>query len=329
MRHIICHIYDTCVIIVNEMEGALMTLEQIYTFLAICRLGSFQKAAEELYLPNPTVSHRITQLEKGLGKSLLIRSKTKILLTEEGKAFLPHAQRVVDDIQQGKQSVKQLQNGEHGMLSVGCSISFADSLMSQLVIGFMEKYPNISVRVYAYSTGEQLRMIKNREFQVSLCRYSANEPALMFRKMFSEPVQLIISPEHSFASRPSVTLEDIFLEQMVVYQLDTHYRKMLDVTLQQLNLHYKYKFETNNLQLIKNIVQRNLGVFLTAPLIVRQELDSGLFRAIPIRQNPLPEDQVFLAYLPGELNSLDYLFVEHITSELGGEQSQLKSQFLG
>jgi DNA-binding transcriptional LysR family regulator len=96
-----------------------MNLEQIKTFLTVYQLGSFQKASEQLFLPQPTVSHRIHQLEKSVGKRLIVRRKSGNQLTLEGKAFYPYALQILQVLAQGKIAVDKAAKQEEVRLEIG------------------------------------------------------------------------------------------------------------------------------------------------------------------------------------------------------------------
>ncbi|RCW48323.1 LysR family transcriptional regulator [Paenibacillus prosopidis] len=293
-----------------------MNLEQISTFLTVYQSGSYKKAAELLYLPQPTVSHRINQLEKELGKSLLLRGKGKVKLTEEGKAFLPYARRILGAIKEGQEAVERVGEGATGKLSIGCNNSFAAYVLPNVMDSFTRDYPHVSIKVYTYASSELVRLMKNQHFQLGITRYTSNDSGMIYRPILSEHVMLLVSPEHRFAKRSSVKLEEILQEPILTYPKETQYRKMIDVTLNQFNLTYQAKLETNNLQLIKHFLKRNAGVFLSGRTYMMNEIKEKELVQVEIENNPFPLSQVFIAYRENELHSLDYLFIKHFEERI-------------
>jgi DNA-binding transcriptional LysR family regulator len=287
-----------------------MNLEHIQTFLTVYRVGSYTKAAEQLFLPQPTISHRVSQLEKLLGKSLLIRRKGSIKLTEEGKAFLPYAQMILGASQKGKEAVESIGLGATGTLSIGCNNSFAH-VLPEIMDSFTAEYPHISIQVYCYATKELIRMMKNQQFQLCITRYASNDSGIVYRPVYSEQTMLFVSPRHEFANRECVSLEEISKQPLITFTKESQYRKMIDVTLSQMNMTYHVKYETNNLQLIKHFLKREMGVCLTGNLTMRNEVKQKELVQLEIEHNPFPSTQVFVASLDKELNSLDYLFFKH------------------
>jgi DNA-binding transcriptional LysR family regulator len=293
-----------------------MNLDQIITFLTVYQMGNYQKAADHLYLPQPTISHRITQLERDLGKALLIRGKGNVKLTEEGKAFLPHARRILGALQEGKDAVEKVMLGETGKLSIGCTNVFAAHVLPELLDSFLEIYPQISIKVYSYAPTELLRLMKNQYFQIGITNFTSNDSQIIYRPVFSEQTRLFVSPQHPFASCDSVSLEEILKEPLIVYPKETSSRKMIDATLSQFNLTYHTKVETNNLQLIIHFIKKNTGVFLSGSLTLRQEIESKQLVQVEIKNNPFPLSHIFLAYPDVDLNSLEHLFIKHFEEQI-------------
>jgi DNA-binding transcriptional LysR family regulator len=296
-----------------------MNLDQIITFLTVYQMGNYQKASDRLYLPQPTISHRISQLEKDLGKSLLIRGKGNVKLTEEGKAFLPHARRILGALQDGKEAVERVALGETGKLSIGCTNVFAAHVLPDVIDTFTQLYPHISIKVYSYAPAELIRMMKNQYFQLGITSYTSNDSQIIYRPVHSEDTKLFVSPNHSFARMKSVPLEQILKEPMITYPKETSYRKSIDLTLSQYNMTYHPRYETNNLQLIIHFLKRNKGIFLSGSLAMRKEIKAGELIQLEIDNNPFPQSQVFITYPEGELNSLDFLFIEHFNNQINNQ----------
>lgn len=288
-----------------------MNFDQVITFLSIYQSGSYMKAAEQMYVPQPTVSHRIKQLEADIGHPLFIRDKRGVTLTEEGRTFLPFAQKIVNSYSEGKEAVSRLKQGLQGKLTIGCNNSFAGSALPECLEAFILRYPGVDIQVLSYSTKDQIRRIKDKEFQLGITRYSVNDPQLSFQQVYEEQVKLIVSPEHPFAGHGEIDIRSILKQRLILYQSDTLYRQTIDLSLSQHNLQYDLKFETNNLHLIKYMVRRNFGVFISGPLFMRDELNRGEVQAIRIADNPFPASRTYLMFRADELNSLDHLFRAH------------------
>jgi DNA-binding transcriptional LysR family regulator len=294
-------------------------MDQILTFLGVYHTGSFQKAADHLYLPQSTVSNRIKQLERELNKMLFIRSKAGIQLTDEGQTFLPFAQNAVNSIEEGRLAVNQTKRGLSGILTIGCNHSLVSTFLPRILKEFGAHFPEVSIRVLGNTTRDQIRKMKNNELRLCISRYSLNVPTLTFDNIFQEDLRLIVSLHHPLAKQRFVTMEQIVAEPFISNESDTLHRKTLELTLGHLNLSHEIKNESNNLPLIKHWIKEGCGVFLSGAHLFREDLLRGEVAAVPIVNNPFPPDKVFLMYKNENLNSLELLFVQHITRMMQSE----------
>src|SRR4051794_36381285 len=84
-----------------------MNIDHLEAFIYVVHLGSIHKAAEGLYLSQPTVTARIKTLERDLGIELFLRKGRSLTLTEEGKIFVPYAEQIINTYHQGKKLFKK------------------------------------------------------------------------------------------------------------------------------------------------------------------------------------------------------------------------------
>ena len=87
-----------------------MQINQINAFLAVAELGSFSLAAEQLHITQPAVSKRIRQLEISLNTELFDRISKRSILTPNGKAFKPHAERILQELKYYRFSLSRQQD---------------------------------------------------------------------------------------------------------------------------------------------------------------------------------------------------------------------------
>jgi DNA-binding transcriptional LysR family regulator len=289
-----------------------MNLEQIKTFLTVYQLGSFQKASEQLFLPQPTVSHRIHQLEKSVGKKLIIRRKTGNQLTLEGKAFYPYALQILQVLEQGQIAVNKAAKQEEVRLEIGSTNSLSNVFLSDILKSFIDHFPQTTIKVNSFSTSEIIHAIRMGTFHLGLSRYSIEDNELTFRLINSEHTYFIVSHKHPWAGHTSITLEEVAHHPLIVYQEGKHYRESIEFAFKKMDLTYQVKCEMNNIDLIKQMVDGSYAATLFAPSYMGNELSNGTLVKIPIENNPFPMRQTFLVYKKDKLSPVDKLFLDHV-----------------
>ena len=118
-------------------------------FLAVAREQSFSKAADSLFLSQPTLSRQLKDLEDELGKQLLIRGNKKVTLTEEGMILRKRAEEIIELIEKAEQEVRLSDEDITGTIYIGAGETHAISLIARTANKLSETYPNIRYNFYS------------------------------------------------------------------------------------------------------------------------------------------------------------------------------------
>lgn len=130
-----------------------MDLKHLRYFVAIIDCGSLSRAADQLGVVQPALSHRIAELEGELGKKLLLRSSQGVTPTEAGKTLYRHAQSVLRQVDEARREVEGGHIGESGQVSVGFTSSIASVLTLPLLARIRADYPGIHLQMFESESG--------------------------------------------------------------------------------------------------------------------------------------------------------------------------------
>ncbi|NNB87452.1 LysR family transcriptional regulator [Corallococcus exiguus] len=122
-----------------------MDLNELLIFARVVQAGSFTAAAKALRMPKSTVSRKVSELEERVGAQLLQRTTRTLHLTEVGRAYYAHCERIVAEAEAAELAVTRLQAGPYGLLRVTTPLSV--HFLAPLVARFMEKYPDVQVEL--------------------------------------------------------------------------------------------------------------------------------------------------------------------------------------
>ncbi len=124
-------------------------LTYMVTFARVVKNGSFAGAARKLKVSTSVTSKHVAKLERSLGVRLLNRSTRKLSLTEAGAAYYEHCARIVDEIENSKRVVAQLQATPRGLLRVTAPVTFANSRLAPVLPEFFRKHPDVQIELNA------------------------------------------------------------------------------------------------------------------------------------------------------------------------------------
>ncbi|CAM3202654.1 LysR family transcriptional regulator [Corallococcus sp. ZKHCc1 1396] len=122
-----------------------MDLNELLVFARVVQAGSFTAAARGLRMPKSTVSRKVSELEERVGAQLLQRTTRKLNLTEVGRTYYAHCERIVAEAEAAELAVTRLQAGPHGLLRVTTPLSV--NFLAPLVSRFLERYPEVQLEL--------------------------------------------------------------------------------------------------------------------------------------------------------------------------------------
>ena len=124
-----------------------MDLGQLEAFVQVAKERSFSRAAEALFLTQPSVTARIQALERDLGERLFERSGRGVRLTEVGGCFLPHAERVLQALEEGRDAIDALRNLQSGTLVLAAATTVSTYILPGVLRTFRSRFPRVEVAV--------------------------------------------------------------------------------------------------------------------------------------------------------------------------------------
>jgi len=264
------------------------TLQQLRILKAVATEKNFTKAAELLYLSQPSLSKQIKTLEKNLDVLLINRENNKISLTESGKVFLQYSERILALCEESCRALIDLKNGERGNLTIGASQTIGTYLMPRVLALFAQNYPQIDLKVQVNSTRVIARNILNREIDLAVVGGKIpNElkKNLSVEHFVEDEFSLIISKSHPFAEKKKITKKDLYHLNFITLNSNSTIHKFIDNILIQNNIQtkqFKVVMELNSIEAIKTAVSLGLGAAFVSSSAIQKEIELKTVEIITI-----------------------------------------------
>lgn len=170
-----------------------MALESWEWFIQLVEKGTFTRAAEELQIPQQTLSARLATLERELEGKLVVRS-TPLALTRAGEAFLSYAREQQQARMRMLRRVGEVTIGGAGELKVGISNMRGRVLMPHVIRQFHRSLPGVSVKLIEGTNEELLALAERNEADVVVACFEGAHPGVAVRPLFREEVVLVADP---------------------------------------------------------------------------------------------------------------------------------------
>ena len=194
-----------------------MELAQLEAFLQVAHHRSFSRAAEALFLTQPSVTARIQSLERELGERIFERTGRSVTLTDAGIAFMPHAQRALTAVQEGIDAIEAVRHGDVGSIRIGASSTIATYVLPGTLKRFRESRPRVHIHLSTGSTEEIIDGLLAGEIHVAITRLTQH-PEIESLHLYNDDLALITAPNHPYANRGSVTIAEAGRQSFLFFE---------------------------------------------------------------------------------------------------------------
>jgi DNA-binding transcriptional LysR family regulator len=192
-------------------------VDQVAAFLAITQHGGFTRASEVLHVSQPAISRRIALLEQELGVPLFDRVGRAVLLTEAGRAFLPHAQLLASVLQDGLAAVREVRDGRAGEVALAFVGTLANTALTEQLRWFRDAHPDVQIRLRTATSDGVSDLVRRGEAVLGL-RYDVHEhPDLVSTPVLDEVLVPVVGANHPLARSGPVRAEQLAAHPWVTF----------------------------------------------------------------------------------------------------------------
>lgn len=252
-----------------------MDLANLNAFIAVAETGSFSLAAERLHLTQPAVSKRIAALEGQLDVRLFDRLGREISLTEAGRALQPRAYQILNVLEDTRRALTNLNGDIGGRLSLATSHHIGLHRLPPLLRAFTRAHPqvNLDIRFLDSEIAYDEVLHGRAELAVITLAPQTAEPVKAM-KVWDDPLDFVVAPEHPLAHRPTITLADIASHPAVFPGGNTFTHHIAHRLFEREGLTPNITMSTNYMETIKMMV--SIGIAWS--VLPRSMLDEQVVR---------------------------------------------------
>ncbi len=249
-----------------------MNIESIEAFIYVCQLGSFNKAAEALYLTQPSVTARIQSLEREINIKLFHRNGNKISLTEKGEYFFPHAQKILQSYQEAKYGLQQVAIPYD--LVIGSALSISNNILPEILPGFKSEFKDVRIKIVTGHSQDILQKVINKEVDFGIVR-TETHPQVESVRLYNDPIGLFVPRNHIFLKEEKVTIEHVSKQPLIFFDYGSMDWLMIHRLFSSNDVTPTISLEVDNMEMAKNLVIQGMGISFLPEHCVKQELESG------------------------------------------------------
>ena len=305
-----------------SMKNNVFDTRQLLAFATLARLGSFTRAAQELYLTQGAVSHAIKALEEQAGCRLFERAGRRVALTQSGEQFLRHVDKIMAEMKTARRGLDELTRWGHGRLRLGASTTACQYILPTVLREFKQSFPKCVISIDPGDHARQLDQLLHNSIDLALMLEPEGLKELTFVPLFEDEMRFLVAPGHAWAREGRVLRDGFEDETLILYNHTSYTFRLVQEYFRTEELPLSNILELGSMDAIKELVKIGLGVGVLAPWVARREIESGALVSLPLGRRKLRR-KWGVGHLRGRRLSLgEETFVglcQSVTAELAGK----------
>ncbi|MFC1750783.1 LysR family transcriptional regulator [Pseudomonadota bacterium] len=303
--------------IVGEMSDHLirhLTLRQLQIFEAIVRLGSYTKAAEELFLTQPTVSMQIKKMSDTIGLPLFEQVERQHRPTAIGAEIYRSCTKIFDTLTNLESSIAEYKGLKRGRLSLGV-ITTAKYFAPEMLGAFCKEYPDIDISLKVTNRDRVLERIAKGADDLFVLGQTSDDAGLVSIPFAPNPMVVVASKDHPLTRERNISLERLAQEPIILREPGSGIRDSTVRLFQERKLKPRVRMELGSNEAIKHAVVGGLGVSVLSLHTLTLEGAAGPVDILDVEDFPI-QRQWYLAYSKErELSLIAKTFLEFVIKE--------------
>lgn len=257
---------------------------RLQTFLTLCETNNYTKTAQKLNMTQPAVSQQIQFLENYYQVALIAGKGKNFSLTEEGKALLQYiktlnanSERILPLLHRIKNKVKPL--------NFGATLTIGEYTLPPILYQIFKEDPEINISMFVENTNILQKMLWEGKIDFALLEGHFNQNQFEFKTISYETFIGVCSPEDKITSK-TIDLRELLEQNLILREPGSGTRDILEQALYNQNLSindFKRKIEIGNMNVIKELCHKNVGITFMYREAVKKEISSGYLKEIQIR----------------------------------------------
>ncbi|WP_029520460.1 LysR family transcriptional regulator [Persephonella sp. IF05-L8] len=278
-------------------------------FKTVADTKSFSKAAELLFLSQPTVTLQIKKIENYLGITLFRRDKKGVILTKEGEIFYKYISKILEDYDLLEEGLSDLKENLQRSLRIGASTTIGDFLLPDILPEFLKGKTDIKVSLFVGNSKEIEEGVLSKTFYIGLLEDEVHSNKYEIIEFFNDEIILIASQNTDIPDE--IDIEDLKKYKFIFRETGSGTRNIVEKTLEKKGIKLKPDMEISSSKAIARFVSNSEYLSFVSRLVVKNLLGTHLkevkikgieftrkFYCITQKNIRLPKiDREFVSYL--------------------------------
>jgi len=279
-----------------------MTITQLKYVLAVAEHQNFTRAAENVFVTQPTLSMQIQKLEEELDILIFDRTKKPIELTEVGKKIVDQARNIVNESERMQDVVDQEKGYIGGLFRLGIIPTVMPTLLPMFLKTFSNRYPKVQLKIEELNTDEIITQLNEGAIDAAIAATPLEQERIKERPLYYEPFVGYIPENHRLFDKKHLDPSDLDLQDILLLE-DGHCFRDGIINLckaSKSNNNEKFQLESGSFETLVKLSDEGLGMTLL-PYLHTLDLAPEQTKNLKYFKDPSPAREISMIYSTSEL----------------------------
>lgn len=296
------------------------TLHQLQIFEAIAKHGSFTRAAEELFLTQPTISQQMKQLTKAIGVPLYEQIGKRIYLTDAGKAVLEVGRDISQRFNDLEMTLADIKGLKQGNLKLA-AITTAKYFVPRILGTFRQRYPGINISLQIANRQQILDRLADNLDDLYFIGQPPDNLEINLRHFLDNPLVVIAPRNHPLAQEKLISLERLAEEPLIMRESGSGTRMAVEGFFAENRLKMRVEMEIGSNEAIKQAIVGGLGLSVLSRHSLALEGSQGPLVVLDVEGFPIQKHWYVIYPRNKKLSIVAQTFLDYLLTE-GKESAQ-------
>lgn len=287
------------------------TFRQLEVFEAIARLGSFTRAAEELFLTQPTVSMQIKKLTDVVGLPLFEQIGKKIYLTDAGRELHQTCLGVFEHFARFEMVAAEMKGLKTGRLRLAV-VTTAKYFVPRLLGMFCQQYPGVDVSMKVTNRERVLARLADNQDDLYILGQPPKEVDTVAQAFLENPLVVLASVNHPLVNEKGITLKRIAEERFLSREPGSGTRTATERFFKDQGLNLKIRMELGSNEAIKQAIIGGLGIAVLSRHTLALDAPTGQLAVLDVQGFPLNRHWYYVYPAGKQLSVVAQAFLQYL-----------------
>jgi DNA-binding transcriptional LysR family regulator len=261
----------------------MITIKHLRIFCEVAKTKSMSKAAENLFISQPSVSTKLQEIEKYYNVTLFQRHSKTLGISEEGKIFYEQAKKILDELDNLDNIF--FHNRHEITIRIGTTLTTGSTVLPTILNSIKSNHPSMNFRVIVDNTQEIENKLLDNQLDIAIVEGDINNEYITSTPIIPDMMILACSNKHPIAYKKIITPEELAHQSFILREKGSGTRAMLEQYLISNKVPYHITWESRSWESIKQAVINNQGITLISARLIEEELRNQKLKTIRINNH--------------------------------------------